>query len=210
MSEGGSRIPKIVWITTPTIVVCFVAFIYYLTTIPSGDELSAVKGDAKKAFQQGLEEAEQAVTDKVIEELAGDDEAASALAAKAADTLKAAKAEQAKDQKTNYGFYEILKEQTVEVETVDAYVSTPKDETPQHQYILQVASFRSADEADALRADLIFSDLTATIESAEVKGSTWHRVYVGPFTDRSKLNKAQDALVSKNLNAIVIKRPLAK
>ena len=59
MSEGGSRIPKIVWITTPTIVVCFVAFIYYLTTIPSGNELSAVKGDAKKAFQQGLEEAEQ-------------------------------------------------------------------------------------------------------------------------------------------------------
>jgi hypothetical protein len=31
---------------------------------------------------------------------------------------------------------------------------------------------------------------------------------VGPFTDRSKMNKAQDVLVNHRINALVIKKPI--
>lgn len=206
MSEGTSRIPKVVWITTPTIAVLFFAFIYYLSTLPAGDELAAVKGDAKKALQQGMAEAEQVVTDNVINELAGDAIKSEVLKDKVKQLVK----NKVDKEKTNYEFYKLLEQQEVDVDEVDEYRSTPRDEKPQHQYILQAASFRSQSEADSLHAQLLFSDLPATIELAQVKGSTWHRVYVGPFTDRSKLNKAQDQLVAKNINAIVIKRPLVK
>ena len=53
MSEGGSKIPKWVWITTPTLAVAFIGFILYLSTIPAGNELDAVKGDAKSAADRG-------------------------------------------------------------------------------------------------------------------------------------------------------------
>jgi hypothetical protein len=53
MSDSASRIPKWVWVTTPTLAVAFIGFILYLATIPAGDELEAVKGDAKKSAETG-------------------------------------------------------------------------------------------------------------------------------------------------------------
>ena len=61
MSDGGSKIPKWVWITTPTLAVAFIGFILFLTTLPAGDELGAVKGDAKDALKRGLEQAKKQV-----------------------------------------------------------------------------------------------------------------------------------------------------
>ena len=65
MSEGGSKIPKWVWITTPTLAVAFIGFILYLSTIPAGNELDAVKGDAKKALQIGVDKAKEEAAKKV-------------------------------------------------------------------------------------------------------------------------------------------------
>ena len=35
--------------------------------------------------------------------------------------------------------------------------------------------------------------------------SVWHRVMVGPFTSRSKLNHAQDILADANTESMVVK-----
>ena len=67
MSEGASKIPKWVWVTTPTLAVAFAGFILYLSTIPTGDELDAVKGDAKKAFEQGIEQAKKKAAEQLPE-----------------------------------------------------------------------------------------------------------------------------------------------
>ena len=45
-------------------------------------------------------------------------------------------------------------------------------------YVYQVASFRKADMAGALRDKLAAAGLNARVESGEAKGSTWHRVQV--------------------------------
>ena len=178
MSDSASRIPKWVWVTTPTLAVAFIGFILYLATIPAGDELEAVKGDAKKALKLGVEKAKE--------------EAAKEVA------------------KPSYEFYQLLENQTVEVPKVDVYKSTPKDAEVDYTYRLQAGSFRSADDAERLCASLLLEGLNAYRQESTVNGSTWHRVFVGPFTDRSKMNKAQDLLVSRNISPLALKEPVKK
>lgn len=177
MSESSSHIPKWVWVTTPTLAVAFIGFILYLSTIPSGDELDAVKGDAKKALQIGVEKAKEEAAKQVS--------------------------------KPSYEFYKLLEKQTVEVPEVEAYHSTPKDDV-NYQYRLQAGSFRNAEDAERLRASLLLEGMNAYREQSTVNGSTWHRVFVGPFTDRSKMNKAQDLLVERSISPLVLKEPIKK
>lgn len=106
----------------------------------------------------------------------------------------------------DYDFYTLLENQTVDVPKVDAYKSTPKDGANlTYEYRLQAGSFRSQDDAERLRASLLLDGLPAYRQASNVNGSTWHRVFVGPFTDRSKLNKAHDMLVARRISPLELK-----
>lgn len=114
-----------------------------------------------------------------------------------------------KADKPRFNFYELLKETTVEVP--DSPNDEPTTETSKEkiEYILQVASFHEAQDAQHLRAELILLNMQAEVETVTIRnGETWHRVMVGPFVSRSKLSKARSTLASNNLNALVLKRPL--
>jgi cell division protein FtsN len=182
MSESISRIPKIVWIITPLLAVAFVTFLFFLKTVPSGDELEAVKGDAKKVLQTGVKRAQEEARKEVEKQVA----------------------------KPAYDFYKLLKDSDVPVPSSEKshYTSTPKSNEAKYQYSLQAASFRSNEQADSLKVKLIMQNLASSIEQANVKGITYYRVMVGPFTDRSKMNKAQDILADYKINALVIKKPI--
>jgi len=52
--------------------------------------------------------------------------------------------------------------------------------------------------------------LDATVEQVDVKGRPYYRVMVGPFNNRSKMNKAQDILANHRITALVIKKPIGK
>jgi len=118
-----------------------------------------------------------------------------------ADTEKSA-------QKPRFDFYELLKESKVKIqadpdkqERTDAKPSAPQE------FLLQVASFKSIDDAERLRAQLILLNLDAYTEHAKIRnGQTWHRVIVGPFTSKSKLSKARNTLLSNKYEALVLKR----
>jgi cell division protein FtsN len=170
-----SKVPKWVWILTPTLAVAFVGFVLYLSTIPASDESGAVQKETQQALQ--------ALKDKAQQQQAAP--------------------------KPNYEFYQLLEEQEVKVDKVEEYVSTPKGTPKKYVYRLQAASFRSQADADRLRAELILQGMSAYLESSTVKDSTWYRVYVGPFNDRSKMNKAQDELVQRNISPLVLKTPVA-
>jgi cell division protein FtsN len=182
MSDSISRIPKIVWIITPLLAVAFVTFLFFLKTIPSGDELEAVKGDAKKVLQTGVIRAKEEARKEAEKHIA----------------------------KPAYDFYKLLKDSDVPVPSAEKshYTSTPKSDEAKYQYSLQAASFRSNEQADKLKVTLIMENLTSSIEQVSVKGIPYYRVMVGPFTDRSKMNKAQDVLVNYRINALVIKKPI--
>lgn len=110
-----------------------------------------------------------------------------------------------------FDFYEILKNNKVDVGPTEPTQSASNTATVQTDYLLQVASFKSMQDAERLRAELILLNLSAITEIAKVRdGETWHRVIVGPFTSRSKLASARDTLLSNNHEALVLKRAAEK
>lgn len=111
--------------------------------------------------------------------------------------------------KQRFEFYEMLKESEVETSTVNAYKSTPKDAKTQHKYLLQAGSFKAKADAERMRAQLILQGLpnVHTDISKSKDGSTWYRVRLGPFDNRSRLSKAYDKLVQQNIQPLRIKQP---
>lgn len=84
--------------------------------------------------------------------------------------------------------------------------SPDADETPADaRFVLQAASFREASDASQLAGRLRDFGLLAKI--SEVKaggGDTWHRVQVGPYSDRRELTRAQDLMVTQGIEPLLI------
>ena len=105
--------------------------------------------------------------------------------------------------KPRFEFYTRLPELKVE--------GTPDPEPQQapssleKNYVLQVGSFKSMEDADRLKAELILQGLDVNIQNAkDSKGQSWHRVQVGPYSTRSRLNKAQDVLANNEIESILM------
>ncbi len=119
------------------------------------------------------------------------------------------KPEQAEKQKPRFDFYELLKESDIPIltESEPNTNEQPLQSGPEVEYLLQVASFKSKEDAEQLRAQLLLLNLTAYTENAKIRnGETWHRVLVGPFKSKSKLSKARSTLLSNHHEALVLKR----
>lgn len=123
-----------------------------------------------------------------------------------------AKVVENKTPKPRFDFYKLLQES----ETIVPASETNTDDKPTQEqagteYILQVGSFPSAEDADKLRAQLILINLDAHIEKVEIrKGELWHRVVVGPYSTQSALTTARSQLVNNQYNALVLKRAKTK
>lgn len=111
----------------------------------------------------------------------------------------------AKPPQPRFDFYEILKDQEIEVPDRSAEIIAAQPENV--EYFLQAGSFRNGADADKLRAELLLLNLKATIEPAtNAQGQVWHRVIVGPFTSRSRVAKARSILASNQLSPLLLKR----
>lgn len=111
------------------------------------------------------------------------------------------------DDPSHFDFYEMLKQSEVKTPTVDLYKSTPKTAKMPHKYLLQTGSFKTAADAERMRAKLLLlgfnSVFTNTASSAN--GEVWYRVRVGPFENRSELAKSYDRLVEQNIQPLRVK-----
>ncbi|MCZ2721266.1 SPOR domain-containing protein [Marinomonas sp. 15G1-11] len=107
--------------------------------------------------------------------------------------------------KDNFEFYQILQDSEVDTSHVDAYQSTPRGKQD-FLYMIQAASFRSNNDADRMRAKLILSGLEASVRQTTGKdGRPWFRVVLGPYESRSKMSRAQDKLVSLDIQSYTYK-----
>ncbi|WP_066960144.1 SPOR domain-containing protein [Microbulbifer sp. Q7] len=124
------------------------------------------------------------------------------------------------ESKPRFDFYKLLEENEVKVPEPKNQQVRVRDgeqkssETPERVepksdlvYILQAASFRDKDEAERLRAQLMLANLDVKVESATDSRGTWHRVLVGPYTNRSKMAAARGVLAEHRLMPLVLKRP---
>lgn len=135
-----------------------------------------------------------------------------------------------------FEFYKLLPDQEVEVPAPEPNLTTPMAKQPtaaaghrsnaEHprpqtataipressptnaSYLLQVGSFRNLDDADQLKARLALLGVEASIQNVELAdgGGTWHRVRIGPFSDRKRLNTIRKRLQTDNIHAILLKR----
>ena len=75
------------------------------------------------------------------------------------------------------------------------------------EYLLQAASFRNRDEADAMRAELLLEGMTAAVSAvSSPAGVAWHRVMVGPFPNQAEMERTLTRLRSKDISALPIAR----
>ncbi|RDK86693.1 cell division protein FtsN [Enterobacillus tribolii] len=82
----------------------------------------------------------------------------------------------------------------------------PQQEKPQQEksqkWMLQCGSFRSADQAESVRAQLAFEG----IESRITSGGGWNRVLLGPYSTRAAADKMQQRLKGVGMSSCI---PLA-
>ena len=62
------------------------------------------------------------------------------------------------------------------------------------RYILQVASLRSASDADGLKAELGLLGISATIVPVTINDTLWHRIRVGPIAEASSADQMRQQL----------------
>ena len=110
--------------------------------------------------------------------------------------------------KDSFDFYTLLPDSEVTPVQVDVYISTPKDPQKKTNILLQAGSFRKLAEANRLRAELILINMNNVVVEKTVSstGSVWYRVRIGPFSNRSTLNKAEDLLAQQSIESIRISK----
>lgn len=176
-AKPKSQVPGWVWLFTGGVLGAFVMFLVYLKDLPPAEP---VAGDSK-AMARLMEPEPEA-----------DSETSTP--------------------KPRFDFYKLLKESEVivpatEPEREQLPSGQSQTQTDSQEYILQVGSFRSAEDADRLRAQLILLNLDARTEQVTLQNEqVWHRVLVGPFTNQSRLARARSTLVSNDYSALVLKR----
>ena len=106
--------------------------------------------------------------------------------------------------KPRFDFYKILPG-TEEAVTDKEFKRTPPASSKE-VYFLQVAAFQNPADADNLKARLALAGIEAQIQTATLPdGRVWHRVRVGPFSNKDELGKSRAALKENNLEANLIK-----
>ena len=100
-----------------------------------------------------------------------------------------------------------LEERTVEEVTEKIYPETQLEEIT--KYIIQVGSFKNFKSADAQKAKLAFSGLSAYIQKTNIigKGISF-RVFVGPFKNKEKKDAVKKILAGNNIDSITIEQKI--
>lgn len=119
----------------------------------------------------------------------------------------------AEPKKPRYDFFTVLPEMEVVVpeqelsrkaDKVDP-VSSTTVEKPQDYYILQAGSFRSATDAEQMKARLALLGSTASVQKVTVNGQTWHRVRIGPFQGARAADDMRRLLSENKIDTLVMK-----
>lgn len=125
--------------------------------------------------------------------------------------------EQSKAIEPTFDFYTLLPEMEVVVDTPKqvekkAIVTSPPQtesiDKPVNtvSYILQVGSFKKAEDADSFRAKLALLGIESKVQKVTIDNKdTWHRVQLGPVVGRDKADKLQRQLKQNNIDSLLMR-----
>lgn len=116
----------------------------------------------------------------------------------------AVKLQAANNTEIEWHFYEIFP--NLQVPVVEEFIG--EDEkilANPARYVLQAGSFRNAEQAEHLRAELILLGLEVITREFEVNSERWHRVIVGPLDSDLELTRTQDVLAEAEIESIPLR-----
>jgi cell division protein FtsN len=108
---------------------------------------------------------------------------------------------------SKYDFYHMLPKFEVVVPEKERGTSVPPTAQIDRPgtYFLQVGSYRDADVADHIHAQLSKLGIDSTVQRVAVDNDVWHRVRIGPVKDVNRLNRLREQLRQSALDSLVIR-----
>lgn len=112
-----------------------------------------------------------------------------------------------------YDFFTVLPEMEVVVPEEELNVRSQPDAIENTeangstQYLLQVGSFRSSDDADQMKARLALLGMVAQVQNVTVNDATWHRVRVGPVAGARAAEDLRLQLSQNGIDSLVLESP---
>jgi cell division protein FtsN len=106
-----------------------------------------------------------------------------------------------------YDFYSVLPEMEVVIPEaeIEAQARAPETQPAAQRLFLQAGSFRSAPDAEGMKARLALLGLRAQVVAVTVNGTQWHRIRVGPYASARELDDARRALTSNGIQSIALR-----
>ena len=105
-----------------------------------------------------------------------------------------------------YDFFTVLPEMEVVVPEQELSREVPAlTEDGVGSYILQVASFRNADDAEQMKARLALLGNVASIQVVTVNEATWHRVRIGPVEGARRADEIRRSLQDNGIDTLIMK-----
>lgn len=115
-------------------------------------------------------------------------------------------------QPSRFSFYELLPSYEVVIPREDAKASsksgkpTTAEIAAPGQYLIQVGSYRTRDEADRARANLALLGVESKIEQVTIDQSeTWFRVRIGPEGSLAKAQETLERLDENGIKGVLVK-----
>lgn len=174
-------VPGYIWLMAGLGIGLFLAFLVYLKKQPA-EELSFTE-----AVVQELEKARQQQNQPSVKD-SGD------------------------SKPPRFDFYTILPELEVFIPESDLS-NDPSDTDPGSdsqaqdegkRYLLQAGSFKNQNDAERLKASLALLGVMSHIQTVTINQDTWHRVRVGPFSNRELLHDTLQTLKNNNIHAMTM------
>jgi cell division protein FtsN len=90
-------------------------------------------------------------------------------------------------------------------------VPTPSTKTlpppPPIRYVLHIATLKNPQDVDHLKAELTLLGFDVALQTTPIKGESWTRIEVGPYTSLADAQADQDRLRKNSISSILAKVP---
>ena len=73
-------------------------------------------------------------------------------------------------------------------------------------YFLQAGAYRQSADAESARARILLLGLKAVVQRAEVNGTQWYRVRVGPYGKLDDMNRARVKLADNKIQSTIVRQ----
>ena len=123
------------------------------------------------------------------------------------DSQQTASSANTKEEPFSFEFHQRLSDAEIKVPESTLIGVTESKPTVIMEYLLQAGSFRSLEDAEALRAKLLLVNLPANSQEVTLADGPWYRVMVGPFSKKVDTQRAMTQLREQNIGALWMERP---